>query len=87
MQRLVSKLEECKYVCFTITQYESATINVIFCAHPESVKLFDHFSTVLIMDSTYEANLYSMPKFLCHKDHFKNIVRHMTESERVLYKN
>ncbi|GAU27955.1 hypothetical protein TSUD_146730 [Trifolium subterraneum] len=35
----------------------------LFWAHPESIKLFNTFPTVLMMDSTYKTNKYKMPLF------------------------
>jgi len=63
LQFLISKLEEHNYVYFTRTQSESTTIEHIFGAHPTSVKLFNNFPTVLVMDSTYKTNMYRMPMF------------------------
>jgi len=63
LQYLISKLEEHNYIYFSRTQSESTTIEDIFWAHPTSVKLFNNFSTVLVMDSTYKTNMYKMPMF------------------------
>jgi len=63
LQFLISKLEEHNYVYFSRTQSESTTIEDIFWAHPTSVKLFNNFSTILVMDSTYKTNMYKMPMF------------------------
>jgi len=63
LQFLISKLEEHNYVYFSRTQSESTTIEDIFWAHPTSVKLFNIFLTVLVMDSTYKTNMYKMPMF------------------------
>ena len=60
---MISKLEEHYYVYFSGTQSESTTIEDIFWAHPTSVKLFNNFPTVFIMDSTYKTNMYKMPMF------------------------
>jgi len=57
LQYLISKLEEHKYTYFSRTQSESTTIEDIFWAHPTSVKLFNNFPTVLVMDSTYKINM------------------------------
>ena len=61
MQFLISKLEEQNYVYFKRTQRESTIIEDIFWAHPTSVKSFNNFPTVLVMDSTYKTNVYKMP--------------------------
>jgi len=63
LQHLISKLEEHNYTYFSRTQSESTTIEDIFWAHPTSVKLFNNFPTVLVMDSTYKTNMYKMPMF------------------------
>jgi len=63
LQYLISKLEEHKHAYFSRTQSESSTIEDIFWAHPTSVKLFNNFLTVLVMDSTYKTNMYKMPMF------------------------
>jgi len=64
LQYLFSKLEEHNYTYFSRTQIESTTIEDIFWAHPTSVKLFNNFQTVLVMDSTYKTNMYKMPMFV-----------------------
>lgn len=63
LQYLISKLEEHNYTYYSRTHGESNTIEDIFWAHPTSVKLFNNFPTVLVMDSTYKTNLYKMPMF------------------------
>jgi len=63
VQHLIAKLEDYKYVYLTIIQCEDSTIKDIFWAHPEYIKLFNDFSTVLIMDSTYKTNMYKMSLF------------------------
>ena len=63
LQFLISKLEEHNYAYFSITQSESTTIEDIFWAHPTSIKLFNNFPTVLVMNSTYKTNMYKMPMF------------------------
>jgi DNA-directed RNA polymerase subunit L len=62
LQYLISKLEEHNYVYFTRTQSESITVEDIFWVHPTSVKLFNNFPTVLVMDSTYKI-MYKTPMF------------------------
>ena len=34
---------------------------MFFLAHPNSIKLFNMFSTVLVLDSTYKTNKYHLP--------------------------
>ena len=61
LQFLISKLEEHNYVYFSRTQSESTTIEDIFWVHPTSVKLFNNFPTVLVID--YKTNMYKMSVF------------------------
>jgi len=63
MAKLVQKFEENNYVFNYITVSWSKTVQDIFFAHPESEKLFNTFSTVLVMDSTYKTNQYKMSLF------------------------
>jgi len=63
MQYLISKLEENGYVYYIREKCESKTVQDIFWTHPTSVKLFNNFPTVLVMDFTYKTNLYRMPLF------------------------
>jgi hypothetical protein len=63
LQYLISKLKEHNYTYYSRTQSESTTIEDIFWAHPTSVKLFNNFPTVLVMDSTYKTNMYKMSMF------------------------
>lgn len=39
------------------------TVQEIFWARSKSIKLFNNFSIILIMNSTYKANMYIMPLF------------------------
>jgi hypothetical protein len=63
MQQLLKCCETHKYFYKCRTVGESKTIQDFFWAHPESVKLFNTFPTVLMMDSTYKTNKYKMPLF------------------------
>jgi len=63
LQCLISKLVEHKYVYYTRCNNEETTFEDIFFAHPESIKLLNTFSTVLVMGSTYKTNNYRMPLF------------------------
>jgi len=63
MQFLISKLEEKGYVYFIREKCVGQTLQDIFWTRPTSVKLFNNFLTVLIMNSTYKTNLYRMPLF------------------------
>ncbi|KEH23062.1 hypothetical protein MTR_7g065910 [Medicago truncatula] len=63
LQFLISKLVEHIYVYYTRCNSEETTLEDIFFAHPESVKLLNTFPTVLVMDSTYKTNNHRMPLF------------------------
>ncbi|KEH18469.1 hypothetical protein MTR_8g020433 [Medicago truncatula] len=63
LQYIISKLDEHNYTYYSRTQSESTTIEDIFWAHPTSVKLFNNFPTILVMNSTYKTNMYKMPMF------------------------
>ena len=61
MQNLLKNLEDNNYVYNYRTVIGSKTVQDIFFAHPECVKFFNTFSTVLVMDSTYKTSQYKMP--------------------------
>ena len=63
LQYLITKLEKHRYVYFTRANSEETTLEDLFFAHPESIKLLNTFPTVLVMDSTYKTNNYRMPLF------------------------
>jgi len=63
LQYLISKLVEHKYVYYTRCNGEETTLEDIFFAHPESIKLLNTFPTVLAMDSTYKTNNHRMSLF------------------------
>jgi len=63
LQYLISKLVEHQYVYYTRCNSEETTLEDIFFAHLESIKLLNTFPTVLVMDSTYKTNNYRMPLF------------------------
>jgi len=63
MQELFQKFEENNNVFNYRTVSGSKTVQNLFFAHPESVKLFNTFPTVLVMNSTYKTNRYKMPLF------------------------
>jgi len=63
LQYLISKLVAHKYVYCTRCNSEEATLEDIFFAHPNSIKLLNTFPTYLVMDSTYKTNNYRMPLF------------------------
>ncbi|PNX75693.1 protein FAR1-related sequence 5-like, partial [Trifolium pratense] len=60
MQQLQKRLEDNKYVNKFRTVGESTTIQDIFFSLPKFVNLLNTFPTVLLMDSTYKTNSYSM---------------------------
>jgi hypothetical protein len=57
LQQLLKCLEEHRYFHKIRTVGESSTVQDIFWAHPDSVKLLNTFPTVLLMDSTYKTNI------------------------------
>jgi len=58
MQYLLKSLIENKYVYHCRKYLESGDVRDIFWVHPNGVKLFNTFSTVLVLDSTYTTNKY-----------------------------
>ncbi|GAU37191.1 hypothetical protein TSUD_30560 [Trifolium subterraneum] len=63
LQHLLKCCETHKYFHKCRKIGDSTTIQDIFWAHPESIKLFNTFPTVLMMDSTYKTNKYKMSLF------------------------
>jgi len=63
LQYLISKLVEHQYVNYTRCNSEETTLENIFFAHPESIKLLNNFPTVLVMDPTYKTNNHRMSLF------------------------
>ncbi|KAK2398613.1 protein FAR1-RELATED SEQUENCE [Trifolium repens] len=63
IQQLLKCLESHRYFHKFRTNGESTSLQDIFFAHPDSVKLLNTFPTVLLMDSTYKTNKYKMPLF------------------------
>ncbi|GAU20665.1 hypothetical protein TSUD_230790 [Trifolium subterraneum] len=63
LQQLMKCCESHKYFYKCRTVDDSTTVQDIFWAHPESVKLFNTFPTVLMLDSMYKTNKYKMPLF------------------------
>lgn len=56
-------MEDNKYVYKCRSKYDSTIDQYIYWAHPKSIKLFNTFSTVLIIDSTHKTNVYWMSLF------------------------
>src|ERR1044072_752754 len=61
MQLLLKKFEGFKYVHFEREEPGSDVVRDVFWAHPDSMKLFNTFSYVVIMDCTYKTNRYRIP--------------------------
>jgi len=60
MQHLLKSLVENKYVYHCRNYHDSDDVRDIFWAHPNGIKLFNTFSTVLVLDSTYKTNKYHL---------------------------
>ena len=63
MQHPLKLLDDNSYVSRYRTYDDGVTVRDIFWTHPDSIKLFNTFSTVLILDSTYKTNKYRLPLF------------------------
>ncbi|XP_058787061.1 uncharacterized protein LOC131661483 [Vicia villosa] len=63
MQHLLKMLDDNKYVVLYRNFDDEVTVRDIFWTHPDSMKLFNTFSTVLLLDSTYKPNKYQLPSF------------------------
>src|ERR1044072_2655381 len=61
MQHLMKLLENQKYVHWRRVEDGSDVVRSIFWAHPDSIKLFNDFPTVVLLDSTYKTNKYRIP--------------------------
>ncbi|KAK2373976.1 protein FAR1-RELATED SEQUENCE [Trifolium repens] len=62
MQHLLQWLDDAKYVTWNRRRDDgSDVLSDIFWAHPESIKLLNLFSIVLVMDCTYKTNKYRQP--------------------------
>jgi hypothetical protein len=61
MHHLMKCLVEGNYLFSHRVLSGTDTLSDILWAHPDSVKLFNMFPTVLIMDSTYKINKYWIP--------------------------
>ncbi|XP_050909874.1 protein FAR1-RELATED SEQUENCE 5-like [Lathyrus oleraceus] len=63
MQQLLKLLDyrSNSYVSRYRTYEDGVTVRDIFWTHPDSIKLFNTFPTVLILDSTYKTNKYRIP--------------------------
>jgi hypothetical protein len=56
MQHLLKSLVEKEYVYHCRNYHDSDDISDIFWEHPDGIKLFNMFSMVLVLDSTYKTN-------------------------------
>ena len=61
MQHLMKCLVEGNYLISHSVLPGTDTLSDILWAHPDSVKLFNTFPTVLVMDLTYKVNKYRIP--------------------------
>ncbi|XP_058761990.1 protein FAR1-RELATED SEQUENCE 5-like [Vicia villosa] len=61
MQHLIKLLDENNYVCRHRRGDDGVTLRDIYWTHPDSIKLFNTFPTVLIIYSTYKTNKYILP--------------------------
>lgn len=61
IQQLLKLMGDNNYVSRYRTSDDGVIVRDIFWTHPDSIKLFNMFSTVLIIDSTYKTNKYKVP--------------------------
>jgi len=61
MQHLLKFLVDNGYVYHCRKYRDSDDVGDVFWAHPNSIKVFNTFSTVLVLDSTYKTNKYRLP--------------------------
>ncbi|XP_058733875.1 protein FAR1-RELATED SEQUENCE 5-like [Vicia villosa] len=61
MQQLLKLLGNNQYVLMYKMCEDKFSVRDIFWFHPESIKLFNTFPTVPIIDSTYKTNKYRLP--------------------------
>jgi len=61
MQQLMMLLERDKYIHLHRVHESSRVVSDIFWTHPDSLKLLNAFSNVLLMDTTYKTNKYRLP--------------------------
>jgi len=61
MQQLMMLLERDNYIHWHRCHESSRVVSDIFRTHPDSLKLLNAFSNVLLMDSTYKTNKYRLP--------------------------
>jgi len=61
LQQLMMLLERDQYIHWSRCYQDSEVVSDVFWTHPDSVKLLNAFSIVLLMDSTYKTNKYRLP--------------------------
>jgi len=61
MHYLLKSLVDNGYVYHCRKYHDSDDVSDVFWAHPYSIKLFNTFSTVLVLDSTYKTNKFPLP--------------------------
>ena len=61
MQHILKSLVDHDYVYHCKKYHDSDDVSNFFWAHPNSIKFFNTFSTVLVLDSTYKTNKYRLP--------------------------
>ncbi|XP_050874855.1 protein FAR1-RELATED SEQUENCE 5-like [Lathyrus oleraceus] len=61
MQQLLKLLDDNQYVSRYKVCEDKFTARVIFWTHPESIKLFNTFPIILIIDSTFKTSRYRFP--------------------------
>jgi hypothetical protein len=61
MQHLLKSLVDNGYVYHCRKCHDFDDVSDVIWAHPNSIKLFNTFSTVLVLDSTYKTNKYRVP--------------------------
>lgn len=61
MQQLLKMLDDNYYVSRYRTCEDGIIVRDILWTHPDFINLFNIFSTVLILDSTYKPNKYRFP--------------------------
>jgi len=61
MQHLLKSLVDHDYVYHYTKYHDYDDVSDVFWAHPNSIKLFNTFSMVLVLDSTYKTNKYRLP--------------------------
>ena len=60
MQHLLKILDDNNYVCRHRRGDDRETVRDNYWSHPDSIKFFNMFPTVLVMDSTYKTNKYRL---------------------------